>query len=133
MTEAPSVKAYFDEQADRYHRKYSEQSPYLNFMFRERIRMAAGSINLSGKKVLDIGAGTGALYDYLVRHNISGDYFACDISSSMLKHSHIPVDRQFTGQAQHIEWSVDRFDCIFMLGVTNYTLLPIGWPTAESQ
>lgn len=77
-------------------------------------------MNLQGRKVLDIGAGTGALYDYLAQKRIACDYYACDLSSSMLTQSNIPAHKRFAGQAHRIDWPVDRFDCIFLLGVSNY-------------
>jgi SAM-dependent methyltransferase len=89
-------------------------------MFRERLRLATAAVNLHGKKVLDIGAGTGALFDYLAQKRIACEYFACDLSASMLAQSHIPAHRRFAGQAHRIDWPVDRFDCIFLLGVSNY-------------
>lgn len=76
--------------------------------------------NAEGKTILDIGAGTGILYDRLLAMDIKADYYACDISVAMLAQSSIPEDRRWAGTPPECDFPVQDFDAIFLLGVTTY-------------
>ena len=114
------VSSYFDEISRGYSDRYGERNPFHSYFFRQRLKAATDGFVFEGKTVLDIGAGTGALYDELVRRYPAVDYFACDISAQMLAQSAIPPDRAFVGRVSEISFPRDSFDFIYSLGVTTY-------------
>ena len=114
------VSTYFDEISRGYSDRYGERNPFHSYFFRQRLKAATDRFVFEGKAVLDIGAGTGALYDELARRCEGLDYFACDISAQMLAQSAIPRDRVFVGRVSEISFPRDRFDFIYSLGVTTY-------------
>src|SRR5579883_2606972 len=114
------VAKYFDGIADNYPGRYENGNPYHSYFFRKRLEIATEKFEFHGKIVLDIGAGTGPLYDELIRRFPTVDYFACDLSPRMLAQSAIPSERIFIGSAPEICFPRERFDFIFSLGVTTY-------------
>lgn len=120
MEQNAQVALYFDQISADYRKRYAVQNPYHNFFFRQRLKAATNGIAFDDASVLDIGAGTGALYDELKCRCPSVDYFGCDISGKMLAQSHIPAERAFVGRAHEIVLPRERFDFIFLLGVTTY-------------
>jgi SAM-dependent methyltransferase len=120
MEQNAQVALYFDQISADYRLRYAAQNPFHNFFFRQRLKAAIDGFLFEGKSVLDIGAGTGALYDELVRQFLDVDYFGCDISAQMLAQSNIPAGRAFVGRAHEIVLPRERLDFIFLLGVTTY-------------
>ena len=114
------VSTYFDEISPGYSDRYRDGNPFHSYFFRQRLKAATDRFVFDGKTVLDIGAGTGALYDELKRRCATVDYFACDISPQMLAQSAIPPQRAFVGRVSEIAFPRDRFDFIYSLGVTTY-------------
>jgi SAM-dependent methyltransferase len=113
------VSAFFDRISDDYRERYGPQNPFHSYFFVERLQAATQGMKFENKAVLDVGAGTGALYDYLA-NNPGLDYYACDLSPGMLSRSRIPAERTFTGKATEIRFPRDQFDYIYSLGVTTY-------------
>ncbi len=114
------VSTYFDEISRGYSDRYGDRNPFHSYFFRQRLKAATDGFAFDGKSVLDIGAGTGALYDELMRRCPTVNYFACDISPQMLAQSAIPPDRAFVGRVSGISFPRDSFDFIYSLGVTTY-------------
>ncbi len=114
------IQSFFDHLAPNYARKYSSEQPYLRFFFTTRLELATKEYQLTDKTILDIGAGTGALYDFLKEKDLPFSYYACDLSEKMLQASTIPAGRRFAGEADQIDWPVKRFDYIFALGLSSY-------------
>ncbi len=114
------VSSYFDGISRGYSDRYGDRNPFHSYFFRQRLKAATDGFVFEGKSVLDIGAGTGALYDELVRRCPTVDYFACDISPQMLAQSAIPHGRAFVGRVSEISFPRDSFDFIYSLGVTTY-------------
>ncbi|MCB9282506.1 MAG: class I SAM-dependent methyltransferase [Lewinellaceae bacterium] len=119
-----SVQSFFDRLAPNYRQRYEGKQPFLKYLHEERLEKAVDGLDLSGKTVLDIGAGTGILYDHLLRarvHTREGfAYYSCDISEAMLAESRIPPDRRWVGTPRECSFPVPSFDAIFLLGVTTY-------------
>jgi len=120
MKKPNPIKFFFDKLSPTYAQKYSPRHPYLHYFFSQRLHLATKGLDLRGKTILDIGAGTGALYDLLKKKDIAFDYYACDISEGMLDNSSIPEEQRFVGEAPQIDWPVEAFDYIFALGLTTY-------------
>jgi SAM-dependent methyltransferase len=120
VEQSAQVALYFDRISADYRARYAAQNPFHNFFFRQRLEAAIDGIAFDDKSVLDIGAGTGALYDALKCLFPNVDYFGCDISGRMLAQSNIPADRAFVGRVHEIALLRKQFDFIFSLGVTTY-------------
>ena len=119
-THQNKVKAFFDDIAPEYHQKFSPKNPFLSYYFSERLKLACVNHNFQNKTVLDIGAGTGSLYEYLSQYHSNFDYWASDISTSMLEQSDIPNERQLVGNISDLSKDLPHFDFIFLLGVSSY-------------
>ena len=110
------VQSFFDRLAPTYRRRYEGKNAFLTYLHQERIEEALEGLDLTEKTVLDIGAGTGILYERLA----GADYYACDISAAMLEQSGIPPERRRIGAPQECDFPIACFDAIFLLGVTTY-------------
>lgn len=120
--ESPEGEAasFFDRISHSYRDKYSELSPFHRYYFNERLEKATKGLDLDGKDVLDIGSGTGNLYDELIERFPRMRFYATDLSAGMLAHSRVPHQHQFLGHAYNHQFPVRTFDAVFMLGVTTY-------------
>lgn len=119
-TQKQEVEGFFNEIATGYKSKYTSADAFRHYFFNERLKEATEGFNFTDKKILDIGAGTGDLYDYIFALESSVDFYASDIAANMLEQSNIPVDKRFVGFCHQIDFPVKQFDYIFMLGVTTY-------------
>lgn len=114
------VKKFFDQIAITYSARYDNQQPYHAYLFQERLAKATKALSLDGKKILDIGAGTGPLYDYLKASGKHFIYHACDISEQMLQQSNIPKKNYEACSFEESSYSRQQYDYIFALGLTSY-------------
>jgi ubiquinone/menaquinone biosynthesis C-methylase UbiE len=112
------VQSFFDNIAADYPGRY--ESPFLKFFYTERLIAATAGFNFEGKSILDIGAGTCALYHFLKKDGKSFKYYASDLSKEMLNQCKLPEEQLFHGQLEEQNFPVDKFDFIYMLGVSNY-------------
>jgi SAM-dependent methyltransferase len=120
MNQTEKVRDFFDVVSEEYREKYEKRRIFHNYFFNQRLEQATEGLDFGGKTILDIGAGTGNLYDYIVGKDDSIDFYACDISAKMLEQSNIPPENRFVGKCYEIDFPVRQFDYIFMLGVTTY-------------
>ena len=111
---------FFDSVSGTYKDKYRDRSPFHHYFFNERLEKATRGLDLSDADVLDIGSGTGDLYDHLVAHFPRMRFHATDVSAGMLAQSAVPTSHKFTGHAYDHPFATKAFDVIFMLGVTTY-------------
>lgn len=116
----PESKIFFDNIAETYRSKYSSGQIWHHYFFTERLQEATKHFPLNGKSVLDIGAGTGGLYDFLNANFSEVNYQGCDISEKMLSYSKIPASLRHTGQVHELDFGTKKFDAVFMLGLTTY-------------
>lgn len=114
------VKQFFDGLADTYAARFSAKKPYHQHFFQERLRLATQDFDFNQKSILDIGAGTGSLYNFIKAKFPDFQYYATDISAKMLENSNIPSGNYFVGNATEIQFPTSSFDFIFLLGVTTY-------------
>jgi SAM-dependent methyltransferase len=110
--------SFFDHIAKEYNRKWEQ--PYLRYFFLRRMELATSGFSPDGKRILDVGAGTGWLYDYLKEPGEELDYQGLDISENMLRESKIPEDRRIIGNILDLALPSESFDTIFALGLTTY-------------
>lgn len=125
MAQEPSAQheqaaRFFDSVSGTYKDKYKDRSPFHHYFFNERLEKATRGLDLSDADVLDIGSGTGDLYDHLVAHFPRMRFHATDVSAGMLAQSTVPTSHKFTGHAYDHPFATKAFDVIFMLGVTTY-------------
>ncbi|HEX8368211.1 MAG TPA: class I SAM-dependent methyltransferase [Pyrinomonadaceae bacterium] len=131
MNQTEKVRDFFDVVSEEYRGKYEKRRIFHNYFFNQRLEQATGGLDFAGKTILDIGAGTGNLYDYIVAKDDSVDFYACDISAKMLEQSNIPADHRFVGKCYELDFPPQKFDYIFMLGVTTYLSADEMEKTAE--
>lgn len=120
MSKETQVRDFFDDIAPTYRQRYSADDLVLKRIYAERIEIAIDEIEASHPKVLDIGCGTGSLYDALALRYSQLAYQACDISSKMLEFSTIPLAQRKLGKAYELDWGAHTFDLVAMLGLTTY-------------
>ncbi len=116
-----SVRDFFDNHAVEYQGKYDRANKFYEYFFYERLEKATEDFDFKGKKILDIGAGTCPLFDYLAQQNKNNfkAYHATDISRGMLSQGNVPVQDCFVGDFWELELS-ETYTFIFMLGVSTY-------------
>lgn len=119
-TSTKEIGEFFDEISDTYGDKYSGSDAFHAYFFRERLEESVRGLEVRGCRVLDVGAGTGNLFEHLVNIDADVDYYATDISSGMLERSQIPANRRFLGKISEVALPVQDFDLVFILGVTTY-------------
>ncbi len=111
---------FFDSVSGTYKDKYKDRSAFHHYFFNERLEKATRGLDLSGADVLDIGSGTGDLYDHLIERFPGMRFHATDVSAGMLAQSAVPEGRKYVGHAYAHTFPVRSFDVVFMLGVTTY-------------
>ena len=114
------VKDFFNQISSTYRDKYTPQQAFHHYFFVERLEESIAGLNISGKRVCDVGAGTGNLYDFLLDRFQGIEYNACDIAEQMLAQSNIPRESYQVGPCYETNFRHEHFDFIFLLGVTTY-------------
>ena len=114
------VRSFFNKVASDYPKRYDPKNVFLHFLHSERLHFAVEGLALDGTRVLDVGAGTGQLYDYLTAQFVSVDYMACDIAEAMQTYSNVPENQYKIGTLETLAFEQESFDYVFMLGVTSY-------------
>lgn len=109
------METYFSRISEKYPSHYSKGRNTLHSL---RLDLALKGDQLAGKSILDVGAGTGALYDVVHDKGISG-YRAIDISSDMLKRSSIPEESRTCSSFEGLRLE-RKFDRIYALGLHTY-------------
>jgi ubiquinone/menaquinone biosynthesis C-methylase UbiE len=111
---------FFDSISDTYKKKYSTNNIFHYYFFTERLEKSTKNLELNDKKILDIGSGTGDLYDYINERAINITYSGTDIAEGMLNNSSIPSESKFLGDYSDLKLPYYDYDLVFMLGVTTY-------------
>jgi ubiquinone/menaquinone biosynthesis C-methylase UbiE len=115
-----SAGKFFDSISDSYKKKYSEENIFHYYFFTERLEKSTKDISLSNKKILDLGSGTGDLYDFIKERAQNITYTGTDIAEGMLKNSSIPEGSKFLGDYITLKLPYNDYDLVFMLGVSTY-------------
>lgn len=112
---------FFDQTAAAYRAALDRKRGFRYHFHQERMHAAHRAAALrDAHRVLDVGAGTGALYDFLQEHGPKVTYFACDPAPNMLAQSSIPEAFRQVGTAEELPQAWEQFDRIFLLGVSTY-------------
>lgn len=118
------VGEFFDRIANKYDSKYKAyENMFLAHFFKTRLEMATNGLPKTLGTVVDIGAGTGQLYRFLLENGYSfDDYVAVDVSEGMLFNSAIPEEKRHIGTVHipALDCYEGKVDHVFMLGVTTY-------------
>ena len=109
-----AVSAFFDRIAVR----YADMARRQDSMYVFRAKLALDSMDLKGK-VLDLGAGSGVLYDQLRERDSAIDYTAVDVSEAMIAESQIPKNQVIVTDINALP-DLGQYDFIFALGLTTY-------------
>lgn len=114
-------KLFFSLISENYYARMSNKHPFLSYFYKQRLVSAGSGLQVKeGSKILDYGAGTGFLYDYLLSDDYSlSNYIGIDISADMLNQSNIPVHQREVGGLDRLKKQQVQ-DYIFSLGVTTY-------------
>lgn len=119
-TGAADPIGFFDRISAGYGSRYQGQDRFHRYYFQERMDKAVHGLDLAERNVLDIGSGTGDLYNLLITRFPSMQFLATDVSAGMLAHSKVPQAQQYIGPVYEHDFGPVRFHAIFMLGVTTY-------------
>lgn len=112
------VKDFFDRSARRYRKSDAVATQQY---FEKRLELALKDGPTTTTPILDIGCGTGLLYDALKAKGIAGQYYGIDLSEEMLNHSNIPLEqRQSCSLQKFVQRSKRQFDYLYALGLTTY-------------
>ena len=114
------VKNFFDNISADYSAKYLTTHPFLHYFFHQRLHEATSSFSFENKSILDIGAGTAPLYNFLQNQTKAFQYFATDIAPKMLEESELKKEDYFVGTLSDFPFPEKKYDFIFLLGVTTY-------------
>ncbi len=114
-------KFYDEEEVKRYKNLNSMRRIQQRILL--KIFHFLGIDDLIGKRVLDIGCGTGFTMELV--ESLGGKIFGIDVSSAMLKHSDFK-GKVFLGDAREMGLKDDVFDYIFAVS-------SIQWFTQEKQ
>jgi len=91
----------------------------------KRFQVLTDNIDLSDKKLLDIGCGTGDLFSYLKKQNFNVNYYGIDILPKMINRAYeiYPEGRFFAGDIfKESPFSKKQFDVIFCSGIFNLNM-----------
>lgn len=91
----------------------------------KRFEVLTQNVELAGKKLLDIGCGTGDLFGYLKKENIDLNYSGIDILPKMIERAYeiYPKGRFFSGDIfKESPFSKKQFDTVFCSGVFNLNM-----------
>lgn len=91
----------------------------------KRFEVLTKNVELSGKKLLDVGCGTGDLFDYLKKQELDVNYYGIDILPKMITRAYeiYPEGRFFTGDIfKESPFSKKQFDTVFCSGVFNLNM-----------
>lgn len=115
------VSKFFDRISGSYSSRYTNKRLFLSYYFIDRLEKSIPCDFRDSNFVLDVGAGTGALYDHFINKGYSlPNYFGTDISEGMLNNSNIPPEKRFVGDFRSSCDLDILYDNIFCLGVTTY-------------
>lgn len=119
QTQIAEVNNFFSRHAKRYAHFYSHN----NSLHSQRLKLALEDSDLDGKSVLDIGCGTGALWDIISKNEWRVNYLGIDANKEMLDHSTIPESQRICDTFLGADIN-GEFDFIFALGLTPYLTEP---------
>ena len=113
---------YWNDMAAQHHDDSArvEQSSRAQRMRYEAFVLAH---DLQGKSILDVGCGTGSLWEHLQHRGIACNYFGVDLSAKMIERCHerfpdIPFE-----VANLLEWQpAQKFDYVVSFGIHNVRL-----------
>jgi len=114
------IKNRYEQQLER-HDKNSPEA--VHWVDEDRVRLRydvlTGIGNLSGKKILDFGCGTGLFLDYLNDQNVNCEYHGWDISETMIKTAkdRHPNANFSTVNVLNDDGNSEAFDYAFVSGV----------------
>ncbi len=119
------IKNHYEPLLDRYTSGYEILDWESGEAQLKRFETLAGNVDLAGKKLLDIGCGTGDLYGYLKGKHIPVLYYGVDILERMTERASLlhPDGKFFSGDVftQNM-FAKKQFDVVFASGLFSLNL-----------
>ncbi len=125
MKKLDIIKTYYDNNMEKQLPEYgilgweSEEAQHLRF------DMLLSSIALDGRKLLDVGCGTGNLLEYMISKGIKAEYTGIDILEKMIA---IAKGKKLAGSFMHMDifknniFGRNSFDVVYTSGIFNLNL-----------
>jgi len=123
-----AVKGHFDAYAvnNRWGDLYNPANPISHSFLARRLRCVELLGDLMGKKLLDLGCGTGALIELLARQKM--EYEGVDIAPNMIQVAQIQIDQLELGPAfkvrvgsvESLPYPAASFDAVVGMGLLEY-------------
>ena len=112
---------FFNKNSSEYKNKYYSKNIFHNYFFNSRLESLFENLPSNCDNILDIGHGTGDVYNYLKSKNITfNNFYGTDISSEMLNKSNISKNNKFCGDVWNSQFKIKKFNLILMIGVSTY-------------
>jgi tRNA (cmo5U34)-methyltransferase len=115
-----TLKNHFDRGANSYDRQRQDVIPYLDQMYNIIVDLTHSE--LSGPKILDLGAGTGLLTQYIFKKYSKGYYTLIDISKEMLNNARERFDGQHNFNYIHGDYLKADFEDSYDIVVSSLSI-----------
>lgn len=125
MKKLDIIKTYYDNNMSKDLPEYGILGWESEEAQRLRFDMLLSSVALEGKKLLDVGCGTGSLLEYINSKNIKVDYTGVDILEKMTE---IAQSKKLAGSFIHMDifknniFNNNSFDIVYTSGIFNLNL-----------
>ena len=119
------IKSYYESNMGKGLPEYrvlgweSQEAQHLRF------DILISSVNLEGKKLLDVGCGTGNLMEYILSKNINLHYTGVDILETMIlqaKNKNLIADFYCMDIFEKCEFKNKEFDVVYSSGIFNLNM-----------
>lgn len=123
-----TVKGHFDAYAinNRWGDLYDPANPHSNSFLARRLRSVELLGDLTGKRLLDLGCGTGALVELLARQKV--EYEGIDIAPNMIQVAQTHINelglastfKVQVGSVESLPYTAAHFDAVVGMGLLEY-------------
>lgn len=114
------VTAFFNGRGKAYADKVGGADKMFRFPYKARLECAVWDIDLDSADILDIGAGSGELYNRVSPMSDGANYYACDLSVVLLESHRASDERKWLGEIFDAPFHGYKWDYIFLIGVVAY-------------
>lgn len=125
MKRTDKIKAYYDSNMGKDLPEYALLGWESEEAQRSRFDALIASVDLQGKRLLDVGCGTGNLLEYIISKGINAEYTGIDLLPDMIECAR---SKKLGGKFNCIDifrnnpFKPDSFDVIYSSGIFNLNL-----------